>query len=216
MIKVAPSVLAADFSALAEDVAKVVDADWLHVDVMDGHFVPNITMGPAIVQALGRVTDKPLDVHLMIEQPEQYVGVFAEAGASVLTVHAEATNHLHRLLGQIKDLGVKAGVAYNPGTSLAGLEYVLDLVDLVLIMTVNPGFGGQSFIPATLGKIAEARALIQSSGREIALEVDGGIDLTTGPMVVEAGADVLVAGSAVFQNEQPNEMVKRLRSIGRE
>jgi ribulose-phosphate 3-epimerase len=199
-IKIAPSILSADFGQLAEEIGAVerAGADWIHVDVMDGRFVPNITIGPLVVQAARRATELPLDVHLMIVEPERHVEAFARAGADLLVVHAEACVHLHGTLQQIRDLGVKAGVSYNPATSLDTLAPVLDLVDLVLVMSVNPGFAGQKFITAALPKIAEARQQVERSGREIHVEVDGGVAPETTAEVKRAGADVLVAGSAVF------------------
>ncbi len=211
--KIAPSILSADFSRLGEHVrqAEAGGAELLHVDVMDGHFVPNITIGPLVVEAVRRVTSLPLDVHLMIEQPERYVEAFAAAGADYITVHAEATVHLDRLLAQIRGLGKRAGVALNPATPPNVVDYVLDKVDLILCMTVNPGFGGQRFIPAVLPKIrhfAEARRGGLWRGE---LEVDGGVNADTAPLVVEAGADVLVAGSAVFGEADVAGAIARIR-----
>ncbi len=204
-IKIAPSILAADFAALGDAVraAEAAGADWIHVDVMDGHFVPNLTIGPPVVAALRRVTSLPLDVHLMIEAPERLLEAFARAGADYLTVHPEASVHLHRTLQQIRALGVRAGVALNPSTPETALRYVTSLVDVVLVMSVNPGFGGQAFLPEVLPKVRAVRALLDASGRpEVALAVDGGIDRRTAPLVVAAGADVLVAGTAVFGAEE--------------
>ncbi len=199
-LRIAPSLLAADFSRLAEEVRAVeaAGADWLHLDVMDGHFVPNITVGPALVKAIKRVATRPLDVHLMIAPADPFLAAFAEAGADVITVHPEASPHLHRTLQAIRALGCKAGVALNPATPISSVKWVLDSTDLLLAMTVNPGFGGQAFIENQLGKIAALRRLIDSSGRDIRLEVDGGITPATAPRVRAAGADVLVAGTAVF------------------
>lgn len=197
---VAPSLLAADFARLGEEVSAIAaaGADWLHLDVMDGHFVPNISFGPAVVKALRKRCRLPFDVHLMIAPADPYLAAFAEAGADLITLHPEAGPHLHRSLQTIRALGRKAGVVLNPGTPASAVEPVLDLCDLILVMTVNPGFGGQSFIPSMLPKIAALRAMIDASGRDIRLEVDGGVTAATAPAVLEAGADVLVAGTAVF------------------
>jgi ribulose-phosphate 3-epimerase len=200
-IKIAPSILSADFGRLAEQVVEAEEggADWIHVDVMDGHFVPNITIGPMIAQAVRNVTELPVDVHLMIENPERYVTAFRDAGADVITVHYEACPHLHRTLQQIRDLGAIAGVAVNPATPVNLLGDVVELIDLLLVMTVNPGFGGQAYIPSA-AKVAVARALLDGAGRAGAhVQVDGGVDRRTAPEVVGAGADVLVAGSAVYR-----------------
>jgi ribulose-phosphate 3-epimerase len=212
-IKIAPSILSADFGLLAEQIKAVEEAgaDWIHVDVMDGRFVPNITIGPLIVEAARRATNLPLDVHLMIEQPTRYLQAFADAGADYIVVHAEACRHLHRALQMINDLGKKAGVAFNPGTPIDALENVLDLTDLVLLMSVNPGFGGQKFIESTLPKIAKAREIIEKSNREIEVEVDGGISPTTSDSVIQAGANVLVAGSAVYGAADYAEAIAAIR-----
>ena len=199
-IKIAPSILSSDFARLGEQVAEATSAgaDYIHVDVMDGHFVPNITIGAPVVAAIRKTTRTPLDVHLMIEAPERYLGDFAKAGADIIAVHVEACPHIHRTIQMIKELGVKAGVALNPGTPLSSIEHVLVDLDLVLIMTVNPGFGGQSFIEHMLSKIASLRQKLDVAGLPLELEVDGGITAQTAPTVVAAGARVLVAGSAVF------------------
>ncbi|MBI4957023.1 MAG: ribulose-phosphate 3-epimerase [Myxococcales bacterium] len=199
-VRVAPSILSADFGRLAEELHAVeqAGADWVHVDVMDGRFVPNITIGPLVVKAVRAATRLPVDVHLMIVEPERYVSDFVAAGADVVSVHLEASPHLHRTLAHVRSLGAKAGVVLNPHTDLTGLEYVLDLVDLVLVMSVNPGFGGQSFIPAVLPKVERLRALLDARGSQAVLEIDGGITAKTAPLATAAGADMLVAGSAVF------------------
>jgi ribulose-phosphate 3-epimerase len=213
-VLIAPSILSADFARLGEEVRSVVaaGADWIHVDVMDGRFVPNITIGPPVVAALRAVTDQPLDVHLMIVEPERWVDAFAQAGADVITVHAEASTHLHRTLQAIRAAGKKAGVSLNPHTSEDVLRYVMGEVDLVLVMSVNPGFGGQSFIPGVLPKIRAIRAMIDASGRDVRLEVDGGIKVGTARQVVEAGADVLVAGNAVFAGGDYQRSTAALRA----
>lgn len=200
MIKIAPSILSADFARLGDEVRGIeaAGADYVHVDVMDGHFVPNITIGPLVVEAIRPVTSLPLDVHLMIENPDNYIPAFAEAGADIIVVHAEAVRHLHRTVQLIKSLGKKAGVSLNPATSLAALDIILPELDLVLLMTVNPGFGGQSFIEGSLEKIAELRQRIDHLGLPIELEVDGGVKTDNIERIAAAGADVFVAGSAVF------------------
>lgn len=202
-IQIAPSILAADMAALgaAVEEAEAAGADMIHVDVMDGHFVPNLTFGPVVVEAVRDVTSLPLDVHLMIEAPERYLTAFAEAGADYLTVHPETCPHLHRTLQQISDLNVGAGVALNPATSEESLRYVVSMVDLVLVMSVNPGFGGQAFLPEVLPKIRAVRRMLAEAERDALISVDGGIDAKTAPAVVAAGADLLVAGSAIFKAE---------------
>ena len=200
MGKLSASILSSDFGKLAEEVQAVEQAgtDWIHVDVMDGHFVPNITIGPDVVRAIRKATKLPLDVHLMIEKPERYLQAFVDAGADWLGVHVEACVHLHRTVQNIKELGIKATVTFNPATSLAGLEYILDDVDMVLLMTVNPGFGGQKFIPSVLPKIRECRRLIDQMQVPVVLQVDGGVHRDTIDDLVDAGVDIFVAGSAVF------------------
>ncbi len=204
MIKIAPSILAADFAELGVAVraAEAGGADYIHVDVMDGHFVPNITIGPPVVAALRRVTRLPLDVHLMIEAPDRYLADFAQAGANIITVHVEACAHLHRVVEAIRGLGVKPGVTLNPATSLETVREILPYVDQVLVMTVNPGFGGQSYIRTMTEKVARLSGMIAAGARAIDIEVDGGIDTSTAPTVVAAGATVLVAGTNVFRNSQ--------------
>ena len=200
-VAIAPSILAADFARLGEEIAAVTDAgaDYIHVDVMDGHFVPNLTIGPAVVKAVRSASALPFDVHLMISPVDPYIDAFADAGADILTVHPEAGPHLHRTLQRIRGAGIKAGVALNPGTPASVVEPVIDDLDLVLVMSVNPGFGGQKFIPSQLRKIEAVRTLIDKSGRDILLEVDGGVDPETAPRAIAAGATMLVAGSAVFR-----------------
>jgi ribulose-phosphate 3-epimerase len=212
MVKIAPSVLSADFGALGESIAVVEEAaDLLHLDVMDGHFVPNLTIGPPVVRAVRRRTRLPLDVHLMIENPERFVSAFADAGATFLTVHAEVCPHLHRTIQQIRDAGLRPGVALNPATTLHLIEHVLDQVDLVLVMSVNPGFGGQSFIPFVRQKIGDlARRLAHVSPRP-ELEVDGGINIENMRDVAQAGATIVVAGSAIFGARDPRAAIQKMR-----
>ena len=200
-VRIAPSILASDFAHLGEEIAAVAaaGADFIHIDVMDGHFVPNLTIGPPVVKALRKTTDLPFDVHLMISPVDPFVEDFVAAGADILTVHPEAGPHLHRTLQSIRSAGAKPGVALNPATPASVVEPVIDDVDLILVMSVNPGFGGQSFIDSQLRKIEAVRAMIDKSGRDIMLEVDGGVDPHTAPKVIAAGANVLVAGSAVFR-----------------
>ncbi|MBW8351807.1 ribulose-phosphate 3-epimerase [Bacillus sp. IITD106] len=214
MIKIAPSILAADFSQLADEVKDVEKggADYIHIDVMDGHFVPNISMGPFIVEAVRKTTNLPLDVHLMIENPDQYIKAFVEAGADIITVHVEAARHLHRTLQYIRSLGIKSGVVLNPATHVSTIEHVLELTDMVLLMTVNPGFGGQDFIEAVLPKIREVRTMIEAKGLCIDIEVDGGIHGGTIKACQEAGANVFVAGSAIFGRKDRQAAIQEIRS----
>jgi ribulose-phosphate 3-epimerase len=213
-LQIAPSLLSADFAHLASQIEAVErgGADLLHLDVMDGHFVPNLTIGPAVVQAIRRVTELPLDVHLMIADPDRYLETFANAGANWLTVHVEVTAHLHRTIAAIKELGCRAGVALNPATPVGSLEEVAADLDLVLVMSVNPGFGGQAFIPRSESKVRAVRALLDATGSKAVIEVDGGIDSTTAPLVVAAGARILVAGHAIFSHSDPGAATRRLRA----
>ena len=216
--KVAPSLLAADFTKLADEIQMVNDsaADWLHLDVMDGRFVPNITFGTLMVDAAKKLCTKPLDVHLMIVEPEKYVEAFRDAGADVITVHYEACPHLHRVVQQIKATGAKAGVALNPHTPAAMLEDVIEHIDLVCVMSVNPGFGGQKFIYHTIPKLRRLKDLITMRNAPTLIEVDGGVGLQNAEKALQAGADVLVAGSSVFKAEDPNGVIDRLKDIGGE
>jgi ribulose-phosphate 3-epimerase len=213
-ILLAPSILSADFARLGDAVAAAErgGADLIHVDVMDGHFVPNITIGPPVVKSLKRVAKVPLDVHLMITDPDKYIGAFAEAGAAMISVHVEVLPHLHRTIQAIKALGVKAGVVLNPSTPVAALREVAGDVDFVLVMSVNPGFGGQSFIPRSESKVSEARALLDSAGNAGLVEIDGGIDMTTVGRVVKAGARMLVAGNAIFGTADPERAARELKA----
>ncbi|USK40604.1 ribulose-phosphate 3-epimerase [Cytobacillus firmus] len=213
MVKIAPSILSADFSKLGEEIKDVErgGADYIHVDVMDGHFVPNITIGPLIVDAIRPVTKLPLDVHLMIEDPDSYIEAFANAGADYITVHAEACRHLHRTVHFIKSFGVKAGVVLNPATPVNMIEHVVEDIDMVLLMSVNPGFGGQKFIPSVLPKIAAVKKLADAKGLNIEIEVDGGVNEETAQLCIEAGANVLVAGSAIYNQKDRAAAIAALK-----
>jgi ribulose-phosphate 3-epimerase len=213
-VQIAASILSADFAALGAAVAAAErgGADLIHVDIMDGHFVPNLTMGPPVVASLSKVTRVPLDVHLMIEEPDRYLEAFVRAGAAMISVHAEVLPHLHRTIQRIKELGARAGVAINPATPVGVLEEIADDLDHVLVMTVNPGFGGQTFIPRSESKIRAVRALLDERGSRAAIEVDGGIDPVTAPRVVAAGAAILVAGNAIFGNPDPERATRALRA----
>jgi len=216
MMKIAPSILSADFANLARDIQTVENggADLLHVDVMDGHFVPNLTFGPSMVAAIRPVTSLPLDVHMMVDDPEQWIPQFAQAGADTLLVHVEATPHIHRAMQLIHQNGVKAGVVVNPGTPLAMIEPILGLVDQVLIMTVNPGFGGQAFLPDMAAKVAQLAAMRSEADLDFAIEVDGGITNQTLPIVFDAGADIFVAGSYVYNADDPAAQIDTLKALG--
>lgn len=213
-VRIAPSILSADFARLGDEIAMCVEggADWIHIDVMDGCFVPNLTYGAKVIETVRRLTSLPLDVHLMVVQPEKYFEDFVAAGANVLTIHQEAAPHLHRQLARIRELGAQAGVALNPSTPVAAIADVVDEIDLLLVMTVNPGFGGQRFIEHSLQKIAQARALLQSRGRPALVEVDGGISRDTIARCWRAGADTFVAGNAVFAAPDPRAEIATLRS----
>lgn len=212
---ISPSILSADFTNIKEDFAKMNEgkADFVHVDIMDGNYVPNISFGPGIVKQLRHLTDIPFDVHLMIENPENYIDAFVDAGADIITIHPDATKHLNRTINLIKSHGIKAGLAINPGQSLESLKYTIEYLDLVLIMSVNPGFGGQSFIKNSLDKIKEAKELINAKNPECKIEVDGGVKLNNALEVINAGADILVAGSAVFGSEDAALEIRKFKEL---
>ncbi|RFU63325.1 ribulose-phosphate 3-epimerase [Peribacillus glennii] len=215
MVKIAPSILSANFARLAEEIIDVEKggADYIHVDVMDGHFVPNITIGPLIVEAIRPVTKLPLDVHLMIENPDSYIEAFAKAGADYMTVHVEACKHLHRTIQLIKSFGVKAGVVLNPATPVSTIQHVIDDIDMVLLMSVNPGFGGQKFISSVLRKITEVKRLAEQNGSTVEIEVDGGINEETARQCIEHGATVLVAGSAIYNQPDRQKAIQAIRGL---
>ncbi|PFO05929.1 ribulose-phosphate 3-epimerase [Bacillus sp. AFS076308] len=213
MVKIAPSILSADFSKLGEEIIAVdqAGADYIHIDVMDGHFVPNITIGPLIVEAVRPVTKLPLDVHLMIENPDHYIEAFAKAGANFITVHVEACRHLHRTIQNIKSFGVKAGVVLNPATPVESIQHIIGDIDMVLLMSVNPGFGGQTFIPEVLPKIRKVKEMAEQKGLSVEIEIDGGVNPETARQCIEAGATVLVAGSAVYNQKDYKQAISQLR-----
>jgi ribulose-phosphate 3-epimerase len=217
-IRLAPSILAANFAALGDQIAAAErgGADFIHVDVMDGHFVPNITVGPPVVRSLKRVTHVPLDVHLMITEPDRYIEAFAQAGADLISVHVEVTPHLHRTVSYIHSFGLKAGVVLNPSTPVVTLEEIAADADFVLVMSVNPGFGGQTFIPRSESKVRAVRALLDRAGSQAAIEIDGGIDKDTVGRVVAAGAEILVAGSAIFHTPDPEAAARELKALARQ
>ncbi len=212
---IAPSILAADFLHLSREVELINNsqADWIHFDVMDGHFVPNLSFGFPLLKAIKSIAKKPIDVHLMISNPEHYIERYAEAGADIISIHAEASNHLHRQIEHIQSTGAKASVALNPHTPLNVLEYVIHLIDVVLIMSVNPGFGGQSFIPTTFQKVTDLKKLITEKNAKAKIEIDGGVSMTNAQQLLQAGADILVAGSSVFKADNPTAVISSLKQI---
>lgn len=213
MIKIAPSILSADFSAMGQavELMQASGADYIHCDVMDGIFVPNITFGPPMIKSIKKHTSLPLDVHLMIDRPERYIDAFADAGADIITIHAEATLHTERTLTYIKSKGIRAGIVLNPGTHESAAEYVMHCADMILLMSVNPGFGGQKFIPAVLSKVERVRNMIEKSGRDIELEIDGGVNFDNIGAIISAGANVIVAGNTVFSHPSPAQAIARLK-----
>ena len=213
MVKIAPSILSADFSKLGEEILAVEEggADYIHIDVMDGHFVPNITIGPLIVEAIRPITKLPLDVHLMIENPDQYIEAFAKAGADYITVHVEACRHLHRTIQSIKSFGIKAGVVLNPATPVETIQHVIGDINMVLLMSVNPGFGGQAFIPEVLPKIRKVKEMAEQKGVNLEIEIDGGVNPETAKQCMEAGANVLVAGSAIYNQDDYAKAISLIR-----
>jgi ribulose-phosphate 3-epimerase len=215
MAKLAPSLLSADFSKLGEEIAQIEKggADYVHLDVMDGSYVPNITFGAPVIKKIRDTTRLPFDVHLMVDRPERFIGDFADAGSDIITVHPEATIHLHRTLQSIKERGIRAGVSLNPSTPLNVLDHIMDDIDLILVMSVNPGFGGQSYIPAMTDKIRKLRRLISESGRDIILEVDGGIKLDNAKEIIDAGADMIVVGSGIFSAQDVSKRVEDFKNI---
>ncbi len=215
-VKVAPSILACDFSNLCKELSKVQTADYIHIDIMDGHFVPNITMGPMIVKTLKGITNIPLDVHLMIDNPQQFIPQFSQAGADIITVHIEADRHIDRTIELIKEYNVKPAISLNPATPVNCLEHLLEKIEMVLIMSVNPGFGGQSFIPYSVNKITKLKAMIENYKLNVDIEVDGGINQKTARSVIDAGANVLVAGTFIFGDENPNRQIKLLKNPAKE